>query len=275
MTTRPGAASPWDEVPGPDGTVEMTMPGTTKRVKATPAEYQQAADSGPGVEFTTDWHWPPFSGKKVGGGGGGGASGGGGTKAPAYYPDDIINSEFMDLTDDQRAWVREELDRRSEGKPLKGAEYRAALRELAGEIPGLGKKTRGNKLFEEEDALGGTVDPLAQQMFFFQTIAPYLDKIRGDTASMVNPLYAEALQQLPAGAQSLAPMLKAMQGSGAQLQNSLAGAAAIAPSLDALMKNVTEQRQAQTKAWLAAQAPPAAAGGGMDLAALAQLVRGE
>lgn len=100
---------------------------------------------------------------------------------------------------------------------------------------------------------GQAADPLSQQLFFFQTIAPYLNQIQSQTQSLTGPLYAKAAQQvkgLPGQYQSaISPFLSMMQAGDANLQGALAGSAAIAPSLDALMQNVSAERQAQQKAY--------------------------
>lgn len=103
-----------------------------------------------------------------------------------------------------------------------------------------------------QSASPGQVDPLSQQLFFFSTVAPYLDQIRQQTQSMTAPLYAQIQQQLgklPKQYQALSPMLGAMQAGEQDLQSSLAASAAVSPSLDQLMANVSAERQAQQKAY--------------------------
>lgn len=105
-------------------------------------------------------------------------------------------------------------------------------------------------------AIGSVADPsiaqqdpnaLAMQMFFTQTIAPYLDQIRqsmGENANLTENAYASILPQINP---NLRPYFNP-QRQGAQvrtLADALAASTAAAPSLDQLMGQISAAQEAQ------------------------------
>lgn len=203
----------------------------------------------------------------------GGTKGSGGWSGN-FHADDVIGDEYVNLNPDQTVWIRNELNRRGLNEKSDPKEFRAGLKALGQEVPGLAKKSKAAALFSD-DASATPVDPLAQQMFFFKTVAPYLEHIRGQTSQVTAPLYAHAQEMLPAAYKGqMAPFLTAMQAGDQNLQSALSGAVASAPALDALMQNVTAARHAANQAYFAAQ-NPGLGSGGMDLQSLMTAITGK
>lgn len=124
-------------------------------------------------------------------------------------------------------------------------------------------------------AIGSVADPslaapdqnaLAMQMFFTQTIAPYLDQIRasmGENAKLTENAYADILPNVN---KSLQPYFNP-QRQGAQvrtLADALAASTAAAPSLDQLMGQIAAAQEAQKyAAYQAMKAQSGQAAGGL------------
>lgn len=119
------------------------------------------------------------------------------------------------------------------------------------------------------------VDPLAVQLFFAQTIAPYLNSI-GDQMRGTGKQYAATMNQLlgkggnipEAYRGVLAASVPQNQANYDALAASLQGAAVAGPALDQLNTAINEARNAQIKRYYAETAGAGLGGGGTDLASL-------
>lgn len=118
------------------------------------------------------------------------------------------------------------------------------------------------------------VDPLAVQLFFAQTIAPYLNQ-QGDAMRATGDQYKTSMNQLLAKGSNLpeayrgvlAASVPAHQQAYGNLASALQGAAVAGPALDQLMKAINESRNASIKNYYAQQA-----GGGLGGADLGSIM---
>lgn len=246
------------------------------------------------IHFTTDAHplgqaFSPNADKTnslkeqlgVGkGGGGSGAKTEPGGWSGNFHADDLINQHFTDLTDQQREYIRNQLNAQGLNEKSKPADFIKGLQSLAQGIPGLQAKAATNTLFPQQGAQAGGWDPLAQQLFFSQVLGPALSQIQSQTQSITNPLMHQAQAALKGVPNSggLSAMMSAMQGGEANLQGALGASAITTPGLDQLMNNVTQARQAAQRAYYEAERAAVygsgGAGAGQDLSGLIAAIQG-
>jgi hypothetical protein len=121
------------------------------------------------------------------------------------------------------------------------------------------------------------VDPLSVQLFFANTIAPYLDKVSGSMKGEADQ-YAQMMHGLLSGGAKLPDQYRGVmeaaipqqQTSMKMMADAMAGSALAGPALDQLMNAINQARNTQYKAYLEALKSQTfgTGGGGGDLASI-------